>query len=93
MRAAAGLLLPSMRHAKRNEPHGPAAAQKSPGTGAVSPLLQRLLEKVTGQRQEKERARGDAPPLPRAGNRSGAGSESVAPYLDEARSSRPAPLE
>lgn len=84
-----------MRNAprKRNEPHARAEEPKDPHAGSVSPLLQRLLQRIAGERQEEERSTGEAPKLPRAGRRSGSGAESVTPYLDETRNSRPAPLE
>ena len=74
----------------RYEPHA-RAEHKDAHAGGVSPLLQRLLHKITGERQEQERA--PSPTLPPAGRRSGSGADSVAPYLDETRNSRPAPLE
>jgi hypothetical protein len=37
-------------------------------------------------------SRSPRPPVPPAGRRSGKGASSVVPYLEEARSSKPAPL-
>lgn len=84
-----------MRNAKSNryEPHGRAEHQDPHAGGGLSPLLQRLMQKITGQRQDQERARGAAPSLSPAGRRSGSGADSLTPYMDETRNSRPAPLE
>lgn len=56
--------------------------------GSTSKLLQRLLQKMAG---EEQRGAGTSKPPP--GQRSGSGADSVAPYLDEARNTRPGPLE
>ncbi|NNU43784.1 hypothetical protein [Ramlibacter montanisoli] len=61
-----------------------------PQGGGTSKLLQRLLHKMAGTDGQQ---RGDGAPKPPPGHRSGSGADSVAPYLDEARNSRPGPLE
>jgi hypothetical protein len=63
---------------------------QAPHAGSTSKLLQRLLQKIAGADGEQ---RGDGAAKPPPGQRSGSGSDSVAPYLDEARNSRPGPLE
>ncbi len=65
-------------------PWAPGLAQPRPA--AVPPrLMQRLLDALRKARTP------DA--LKPAGARSGRGAKSVQPYLEEARKSRPAPLE
>lgn len=71
-------------HARAND------AGSNPQVGGTSQLLQRLLQKVAGADGKQ---RGDGAPKPPPGQRSGSGADSVAPYLDEARNSRPGPLE
>ena len=65
-------------------------ADPNPHVGGTSKLLQRLLLKMAGADGQQ---RGDGAPKRPAGHRSGSGADSVAPYLDEARNSRPGPLE
>jgi len=77
----------------RKEPHGRAQDTEPPARGVVSPLLKRLMDKLAGQRADRERTGGASPPLPQAGGRSGSGSDSLAPFLEESRNSRPGPLE
>ena len=50
-----------------------------------SGLVRRLMDGLRRRQQATE--------LPPAGQRSGEGSESLTPYLEQGRSSRPAPLE
>ena len=63
----------------------PAPPSGSEHTTTASGLFRRLLAGLRRQQQAVE--------LPPAGQRSGEGSESLAPYLEQGRSSRPAPLE
>jgi len=63
------------------QPRTQAQEHTTPPSG----LVQRLLAGLRRRQQAVE--------LPPAGQRSGEGSESLAPYLEQARSSRPAPLE
>ena len=60
-------------------------ADRAPA-GAPSSLMQRLL----GRLRARQRPRG---PLAPPGERSGEGTESIAPYLQQTRSTRPGPLE
>lgn len=62
----------------------------NPHVGGTSKLLQKLLNKIA--RADEQQAGEGASRRP-AGHRSGSGSDSVAPYLDEARNTRPGPLE
>lgn len=62
----------------------------NPQPGGTSRLLQRLLRKIAGK---DEPSAGEGARKQPAGQRSGSGSDSVAPYLDETRNSRPGPLE
>jgi hypothetical protein len=73
-------------HARADDPgrHVPASG--------TSTLLQRLLQKI-GAPEEQESSGGRTRPLPPAGRRSGSGTESLGPYLDETRNTRPGPLE
>lgn len=64
-------------------------AGSNPHAGGTSKLLQRLLHKMAGA----EGQRGAGTPKPPPGRRSGTGADSVAPYLDEVRNTRPGPLE
>lgn len=64
----------------------PAASPASTENGTPpSGLVRRLLAGLRRRQQAVE--------LPPAGQRSGEGSESLAPFLEQGRSSRPAPLE
>lgn len=82
-----------MRHRNKYETHARADdTGHAPPAGGTSTLLQRLLQKIAGP-QEPEGGDGRGGTLPPAGRRSGKGAGSVAPYLDEARNSRPGPLE
>lgn len=65
-------------------------AGSSPRVGGTSQLLQRLLQKMAGADGQQ---RADAAPRQPPGQRSGSGADSVGPYLDEERNSRPGPLE
>ncbi|KQT07591.1 hypothetical protein [Ramlibacter sp. Leaf400] len=65
---------------KRHVPQPPKEEPASPPSG----LVRRLLDGLR-RRQLNE--------LPPAGQRSGEGTESLAPYLEQGRNSRPAPLE
>ena len=65
-------------------------AGPNPHAGGTSKLLQRLLHKMAGADGQQ---RGDGAPKPPPGQRSGSGADSVAPYLDEVRNTRPGPLE
>ena len=67
---------------KKKRTIAPPTSQEttSPPSGLVRGLLARLR-----RRQISE--------LPPAGQRSGEGTESLAPYLEQGRISRPAPLE
>ena len=60
---------------------------RDPAGSAPSTLMQRLLGRL------RARQRGRNPKLAPAGERSGEGTESIAPYLEQARSTRPGPLE
>lgn len=66
-------------------PPTPAQSQAQEPSSPPSGLVQRLLAGLRRRQQAAE--------LPPAGQRSGEGSKSLAPYLEQARSSRPAPLE
>lgn len=69
---------------KKKQRWNPPAAPG--GARAPSGLVGRLLDVL----QRRQRSREDlAPP----GHRSGEGSESLAPYLEQGRSTRPSPLE
>jgi hypothetical protein len=82
-----------MGNRKKYESHARAEdAGRHPPTTGSSTLLQRLLQKI-GSPQEQDGASGRARPLPPAGRRSGSGTESLGPYLDETRNTRPGPLE
>lgn len=61
-----------------------------PHPGGTSKLLQRLLRKIAGADEQQG---GEGARKRPAGHRSGSGADSVAPYLDEARNTRPGPLE
>lgn len=65
-------------------------AGSNPHAGSTSKLLQRLLQKMAGAEEQR---RGGGASRPPAGQRSGTGADSVAPYLDEVRNTRPGPLE
>jgi hypothetical protein len=66
-----------------------SGAPPSTGTEHANPppsgLVRRLMAGLRRRQQATE--------LPPAGQRSGEGSDSLAPYLEQGRSSRPAPLE
>lgn len=69
---------------------GQAAARRR-GPGA---LIRRLIQRMTTPAPSGGDARAGAPEaLSPEGKRSGSGSESIAPYLDHGRSTRPGPLE
>jgi hypothetical protein len=71
---------------KKNPRYGASAAEApAPTASRPSSLVQRLL----GGWRRRQAAR----ELPPAGQRSGEGTDSLAPYLEQGRSSRPAPLE
>ena len=78
-----------MEAGRDNRENGEAAAWDAAGA-----LLLRLLQKVT--RRPAAPPAGDELPLdslPPPGQRSGRGAQSLAPYLDQFRNSRPGPLE
>lgn len=58
-----------------------------PAGSAPSTLMQRLL----GRLRARQRSRN--PKLAPAGERSGEGTDSIAPYLEQTRSTRPGPRE
>ena len=60
---------------------------RDPARSAPSSLVQRLLERL------RARQRNRSPKLAPAGTRSGEGTDSIAPYLEQTRSTRPGPLE
>lgn len=82
-------------HEKRiMEEHG---TNRKPARGP-SALVRRLLRRLKSPPPAADEHAGDvrppAPgPLAPEGRRSGEGTESIAPYLDQARNSRPTPLE
>ena len=70
---------------KKKRSGAPPPAGTEPATPPPSGLVRRLMDGLRRRQQATE--------LPPAGQRSGEGSESLAPYLEHGRSSRPAPLE
>ncbi|MEJ8834983.1 hypothetical protein [Ramlibacter sp. AN1133] len=77
-----------MEPARNEDERGDAAAREGART-----LFQRLLQRLT---RPAPAPSGDEPPtdsLPPPGQRSGSGTESLAPYLSNYRNSRPGPLE
>jgi hypothetical protein len=80
-----------MSNRKKYDPRGRADdTGQHPHPGGTSALLKRLLQKIAGA---DEQQRGDGAARSPAGRRSGQGADSVAPYLDETRNTRPGPLE
>lgn len=69
---------------KRWNPQGPVEPAAAPAR-APSGLFGALLAALRRREQARE--------LPPPGQRSGEGTDSLGPYLEQARSSRPAPLE
>jgi hypothetical protein len=63
----------------------PPTANEQHTSPPPSGLVRRLMDGLRRRQQATE--------LPPAGQRSGEGSDSLAPYLEQGRSSRPAPLE
>ena len=60
---------------------------RDPAGSAPSTLMQRLLGRLRARQHHR------VPKLAPAGERSGEGTESIAPYLEQTRSTRPGPLE
>lgn len=82
-----------MSNRKKPKTHAQATgASRNPHSGFASTLLQRLLQNIAGPR-EQERGEGRPKSMAPAGERSGTGAGSVAPYLEEARNTRPGALE
>ena len=78
------------------EPRRPAANPPADRPRNASTLILQLLRKLAGplaQPRIGTTRKGDAGALPASGNRSGHGSASVTPYLDQERNTRPGPLE
>lgn len=78
------------------EPRRPAAHPSADRPRNASTLILQLLRKLAGplaQPRIGTTRKGDAGTLPAPGSRSGQGSASVAPYLDQERNTRPGPLE
>jgi hypothetical protein len=75
---------PTPRHARAQD------TEPAPSRGQASGLLRKLLERVGAKEVRPDTG---AKPLPPSGGRSGEGAQSVKPFLEEARNSRPGPLE
>ena len=60
---------------------------RDPSGSAPSNLMQRLLGRLRARQRHRN------PKLAPAGERSGEGTDSIAPYLAQTRSTRPGPLE
>lgn len=69
---------------------GNAAGNAMPSGGLLQRLLDALSQRSSQQSQESDSGFGDLPP---AGHRSGQGAASLAPYLNQFRSTRPAALD
>lgn len=70
---------------KKKRSGAPPPATNEQANPRPSGLVRRLMDGLRRRQQATE--------LPPAGQRSGEGSESLTPYLEQGRSSRPAPLE
>lgn len=64
--------------------------KEEPERSGAAALLLALLQRVGRPARAPQESSDSLQP---AGNRSGSGTDSLVPYLDQARNSRPAPLE